>query len=113
MTCDPGGSDWITVIPAAMPLANASADSPLSSAAKAFSSCVWVGFDSRMYVSAPMGSDAGFRSNVVERWIGGATAPEGSVRSPACTTLVSNLMPTNVADGGSADYRCPQWNFRG
>src|SRR5438132_1934547 len=53
-----------------------------------------------------MGSEAVSRSKVVERWMGGATAPVWSVRRPACTTLVSNLMPNNVAE------RCP-CNFRG
>src|SRR5206468_10593398 len=45
-----------------------------------------------------------------ERGMGGATAPEGSVRSPACTTLVSNLMPTNVADELWPAYRRLEWN---
>src|SRR5678816_572986 len=75
---------------AAIPDANAIAAAPPSICAMADSRARRLGFASRIY-AYPDGNDpSGARSNVVERWIGDATAPvAGSGSAPACTATVS------------------------
>ena len=58
-----------------MPEPKTSAAAPPSIAASASSSRDCVGLPSRMYMYPSGVSAAGPCSNVVERWIGGATAP--------------------------------------
>src|ERR1019366_6098173 len=92
-TCAPAGSVCSSATPAAMPEANASAPAPPSRGERASSRSVCVGFDSRMYVWAPRGVNSASRSNVVDRYKGGATEPvAASGRRPACTASVSNFI---------------------
>src|ERR1019366_3611227 len=91
-TWSPGARPWKIAVTAASPDAKAAPDDPPSSAAKAASRPLRFGLSLREY-RYPCGYEpSAARSNVVERWMGGATAPvAASTPWPACTARVSNL----------------------